>query len=59
MKYHECFTFSVSKDILKISYDRLATNIPNDGGHNGSKEEKWTMVCNGSFTRFLTVKYST
>ena len=33
MKYHECFIFSVSKDILKISYDRLATNIPNDGDH--------------------------
>ena len=31
MKYHECFIFSVSKDILKISYDRLATIIRNDG----------------------------
>ena len=30
MKYHECFIFSASKEILKISYDRLVTNIRND-----------------------------
>ena len=33
MKYHECFIFSVSEDILKISNDRLATNIRNDKGN--------------------------
>jgi len=33
MKYHECFIVSVGKDILKISYDRLTTNIRNDGGN--------------------------
>lgn len=31
MKYHECDIFSVSKDMLKLSYDRLNTNIRNDG----------------------------